>query len=241
MRSAGGFCARTRPFFTLLITLLLASCTAMPTSLPNTQQFPTATPRPESGTDDAKPQATPLDPPWFATKMAVETAIIETRQGAPLTPYPWTLWTPTRDLRPPTSTPTPWIVDPHRLAPGGWIVWGGGDDYVMICYKFNPEENPYRVVNYWRDIDEPQVVEAGAYGSSQPRMDGAVFTEGTHPCQPDVHLPPFSEGALEIIDVAGNVLLLQAQATGRLISFDADSEQFSEPLPIALQSPAPTP
>lgn len=190
----------------------------------------------EIATAGEEGQATAPDPPWFATKMAVETALMETRQAAPLTPYPWTLWTPTRDLRPPASTPTPWFVDPHRLAPGGWIVWGGGADYGMICYKFNPEENPYTVVNFWRDIDGPVMVEAGAYGSSQPRMVGAVFTEGPHPCEPDVHLAPFSEGALEIIDVVGNVLLLRAQATGRLISFDADVEQYVEPIQTATPS-----
>jgi hypothetical protein len=168
----------------------------------------------------------------LATRLAVSTAIRATQQAAPQTPQSWT---PTRDFHSPL-TPTPWYAYPNTLAPGGWIVWGGGDDYVLVCYKFNPEENPYAVVNFWSDIDEPRLVQAGAYGLSQPQMAGAVFTEGPDPCQPEVYLSPFSEGALEIVDVVGNVLLLRAQATGRLISFDADIEQYVEPIHTATPS-----
>jgi hypothetical protein len=221
------------------VALAIGGIVLVTSVVTNLARFGSSSPGTVVGEPPSEPRL--QDPPWFATKMAIETALMRTREAAPLTPDPRTLWTWTPDARPATATSTPWIVDPHRLASGGWIIWGSGSTYGMICYKSAPEENPYQVVNYWRDIDSPLIVEAGAFGAGRPGSDGAVFTKGDEPCSPVVHRAPFSEGPLEIIDVVGNMLVLRAQSTGRLITFDADSAEFVESVATFTPSPTLTP
>ena len=180
--------------------------------------------------------------PIAQTNAAAYTAIMLTQTERAKTPLP-TPELATPDFGP---TPLPYFGDQtHRLTDSGAIIWAGIPMTFHECYKLDRENLP-EVINEFEQTDGPyypyRTVYAGALRQGSPQ--GALFVIDhyiTDYCEPQVYLTPFQQGAVEIVDAFGHVLLIRSQETGEIIEFNIDDREFRPAVPTPTPTATPTP
>jgi len=163
-----------------------------------------------------------------APQTLILTGIAQTQDVALRTPRPpWTIRTPTPDLRP-TTTPN-FDGLPHRWTDVGVIFPRWPDDLGMVCYKTIDPPEGLLINNYWSQWDGPDekrvYVYAGATANSAAGGLGSVMVAYTwDPCTWEEYITPEPTGPLEITDARGHILQLESQTS--TYYFNIDSRVF---------------
>jgi hypothetical protein len=141
----------------------------------------------------------------------------KTVDAGPLTPLPQDLYTPIVEAG--RSTTPDYPFTPHRAA---------GDGILLEDSDHPPMWADKGTVNLWRANYADIVVYAGWLGPDfYPGIHGALFVVGSGSGSiPEVYVAPVPEGALEIEDAIGHVLIVRTALRNSLLAFDVDSREF---------------